>query len=120
MITRLLLIAAILLPAISQAKQLSQTFKVSHHQFSIIKSYDSFSKRGTISLKTCQSCPEKSYSLSNKTVLADNGIVRPIEDLLEVTLSNPAKHILVQTHKFDASVFYIEWGYPQGEEEGLE
>ena len=120
MIIRLFLIAAILLPAIAQAKQISQTFKLSHHQFSVIKSYDSFSKKGVISFQTCRSCPEKNYSLNNKTVLAENGIVRPIEDLLEVTLSNSAKHILVQTNKFDESVFYIEWGYPQGEEEGLE
>jgi hypothetical protein len=120
MFIRLLLMATLLVPAFAQAKQISQLFKVSHQQFSVVKSYDAFSKKGTISLKTCPTCPLQFFTLSPKTVLADNGKVRPIEDLLEVTLSNSAKHILVQTHKFDQSVFYIEWGYPHGEQEGTE
>jgi hypothetical protein len=39
---------------------------------------------------------------------------------LKIQLSNKTDHVLVQVNKFDQSVFYIEWGYPEGEEEGQE
>lgn len=120
MLIRLLCFCLLLLPSLSQSKQLSHTYKINHTQFKVLKSYDSFSKQGKVRIKTCSSCPEKIFTLTEKTILAKNGIATPLEDLLKVTLAQSAKHILIQVNKFDQSVFYIEWGYPEGEMEGLE
>jgi t-SNARE complex subunit (syntaxin) len=120
MLPRILLICFLLVPALSQAKQLSQTFDVQYQNFKIIKSYDKFSKKGLISIKSCISCPERKLEIIEKTILAENGIEKPLEELLKIKLSNSAKHILVQANKYTQEIFYIEWGYPKGEEEGSE
>lgn len=120
MLIRFLCICLVLLPALSQAKQLSHTYKINHTQLKVLKKYDSYSKQGKIKVKTCSSCQEKVFTLTEKTILAKNGIATPLEDFLKVTLGQSATHILIQVNKFDQSVFYIEWGYPEGEMEGLE
>ena len=120
MLIRTILICLALAPLMAQAKQLSQTFKTNHSDLKVIKGYESLSNKGIISLKTCNSCEEKQFILTNKTILAENGLLQPIDDLLKIKLSNKPDHILVQVNKFDQSVFYIEWGYPEGEEEGQE
>lgn len=117
---KILILCLMLIPSMSQAKLLSQTFKTNHTNFKVVKGYESLSKRGTISFKTCGSCTENEFTITKKTVLAENGIEKPIEDLLKIKLSNKTDHVLVQVNKFDQSVFYIEWGYPEGEEEGQE
>jgi hypothetical protein len=120
MLIRIILLCLMLVPAVSHAKQLSQTFKISHSNLKVIKGYDSLVNKGTISLKSCKSCEERKFILTSKTVLAENGFEKPIEDLLQIKLSNKTDHVLVQVNKFDQTVFYIEWGYPEGEDEGQE
>jgi len=120
MFIRIALLCLMLVPAMAQAKQLSQTFRTDYDNFNVVKGYESLSKKGIISFKTCSNCTENQFSITKKTILAENGIDKPIEDLLQVTLSNRAEHVLVQVNKYTNSVFYIEWGYPEGEEEGLE
>lgn len=116
MYIKIALICLMLIPGISQAKQLSQTFKLTHSDLKIVKGYDSFTKQGTIRFKSCLSCIEQTFTLTKQTVFAENGITQPIENLLRVKLSNKTPHVLVQVNKYDESVFYIEWGYPEGED----
>ena len=120
MLIRIILICLALAPSFSQAKQLSHTFKTDYKNFKVVKGYDDFSKQGKVSLKTCPTCLDKVFILNNKTILAENGFNKPIEDLLKITLSNKAKHVLLQVNKYTNTVFYIEWGYPEGEKEGQE
>lgn len=120
MFLRIALICLMLVPAMAQAKQLSQTFKTDYKNFNVVKGYENLTKKGIISFKTCSNCTEKQFIITKKTILAEDGIDKPIEDLLQVTLSNRAKHVLVQVNKETDSVFYIEWGYPEGEDEGQE
>ncbi len=120
MYIKIALFCLMLIPGMSQAKQLSQTFKTNYKNFKVVKGYESLSKKGTISFKACSNCAENQFTITKKTVLSENGIDKPIEDLLKIQLSNKADHVLIQTNKFDQTVFYIEWGYPEGEEEGQE
>lgn len=120
MLIRIILLCLALIPAVSQAKQLSHTYKTTYSNFNVIKGYEHFSKQGKVSLKPCSSCAKKTFTITKKTLLAENGLERPIEDLLQVTLSNRAKHVLVQVNKYTNSVYYIEWGYPEGESEDSE
>ncbi len=120
MLIRIILICLALMPSISQAKQLSHTYKTTYSNFKVVKGYDTFSKQGTISLKPCSTCIAKQFTISKKTFLAENGLEKPIENLLQVTLANKTKHVLVQVNKYTNSVYYIEWGYPEGESEDSE
>lgn len=120
MLIRIILLCIALMPALTQAKQLSHTYKTTHSNFKVIKGYDSFSKQGKISLKTCPSCEDKVFTIHKNTFFAENGFEKSIEDLMQVTLSNKSKHVLVQVNKYTNSVYYIEWGYPEGEPEDSE
>lgn len=120
MLIRIILLCIALTPSLALAKQLSHTYKTTHSNFKLIKGYDSFSKQGKISLKPCPSCEAKVFFIHEKTFLAENGLEKPIEDLMQVTLSNRSKHVLVQVNKYTNSVYYIEWGYPEGEPEDSE
>jgi len=120
MYIKIALLCLMLIPGMSQAKQLSQTFKTDYKNFKVVKGYESLSKKGIISFKTCSNCTETQFTITQKTILAENGVAKPADELLKIQLSNKTDHVLVQVNKFDQSVFYIEWGYPEGEEEGQE
>lgn len=120
MFIKTLLVCLLLIPTISQAKQLSHTYKTTYKNFKVVKGYDTLTKQGKISLKVCRTCPEEIFTISKKTVFAENGFEKSINELLQTTLSNKAKHVLVQVNKYTNSVFYIEWGYPEGEQEDSE
>lgn len=115
MYIKIVLLCLMLMPSISQAKQLSQTFKLNHNDLKVVKGFQDLTKQGIISFKACSNCIEQQFTLTNNTILAENGIAQPLEKLLKIKLSNKTKHVLVQVNKFNQSVFYIEWGYPEGE-----
>lgn len=120
MLIRTIIMCLMLIPSISQAKQLSHTYKTTYSNFKVVKGYDTFSQQGVISLQPCSTCPAKQFTISKKTFLSHKGLEQPIEKLLQVTLTNKAKHVLVQVNKYTNSVYYIEWGYPEGESEDSE
>ncbi len=120
MLIRTLLLCLALTPSLALAKQLSHTYKTTSSNFNIVKSYDRFSKQGIISLKPCPSCQKQEFTLHENTYLAENGSQKPLEDLMKISLANKSEHILVQVNKYNQKVFYIEWGYPEGEPEELE
>lgn len=115
MLIRIIFLCIALMPSLTQAKQLSHTYKTTHSNFKVIKGYDSFSKQGKISLKPCPSCDEQQFTLHENTYLAENGVQVSLEDLMKISLVNKSDHILVQVNKFNHKVYYIEWGYPEGE-----
>lgn len=98
------------------SKQISRSYKIDHSNISVIKGYDTLTKRGEIAIKLCASCPQKSFTLTDKSHLLENGIEQPIRDLLKVKLSNPSNYVLVQVNTRDNTVYFIEWGFPKGEE----
>lgn len=120
MLLRILLMCLVLTPSLALSKQVSHTYKTTYSNFKVIKGYDSFTKQGKISLKPCPSCEEKVFITHKNTFLAENGYEKPIEDLMKITLSNRSQHVLVQVNKYNNKVYYIEWGYPEGEPEELE
>lgn len=120
MLIRTLLLWLALTPSLALAKQLSHTYKTTYSNFNLVKSYDRFSKQGIISLKPCPSCQKQEFTLHENTYLAENGSQKPLEDLMQIRLSNKSDHILVQVNKFTNAIYYIEWGYPEGEPEDSE
>lgn len=120
MLIRILILCFAVIPSLVGAKQLSHTYKTHHANFNLIKSYDRFSKQGIISLKPCPTCEEQQFTLHANTYLAENGVQVALEDLMKISLANKSDHILVQINKYNKKVYYIEWGYPEGEPEDSE
>lgn len=120
MFLRIILLCFMFTPALSQAKQLSHTYKSTYSNFKVIKGFDNLTQKGKVSLKPCPTCAERVFTITAKTFLAENGVEKPIDKLLEITLKNKTKHVLIQVNKFTDSVYYIEWGYPEGETEDSE
>jgi len=110
-----LLLAFLLASLNIQAQVVSLVVKTNSHKIDINLNSVGSEEVGSIQLAPCRECPKQNYTLTNKTDLVVNGVIKNITELKQASKDFPSTIVRVQVNTRHHFVYYIEWG-PLGDE----